>query len=102
MLPTFLVIGAMKGGTTALFKYLSGHPQVFMPECKETAFFVERFGWRRGLGWYEDLFVEAGDAIAVGEASPTYTCTPSLPGVARTCRDGASRRSPRVSRPPSD
>jgi hypothetical protein len=81
MLPTFLVIGSLKGGTTSLVQYLSTHPDVFMPENKETGFFVERLAWRCGLDWYEDLFADAGHATAIGEASPTYTLYPSLPGV---------------------
>jgi hypothetical protein len=34
MLPNFVVIGAMKAGTTSLHRYLREHPQVFMPEEK--------------------------------------------------------------------
>src|SRR5262249_49158088 len=37
-LPTFLVVGAMKGGTTALHTYLGSHPQVFMSDPKEPHF----------------------------------------------------------------
>src|SRR5262245_23410730 len=35
VLPTFLVIGAMKAGTTSLYDYLRAHPQVFMANPKE-------------------------------------------------------------------
>jgi hypothetical protein len=80
VLPTFLVIGAMKAGTTALFDYLSAHPDVFMPDIKETGFFVERFNWRKGLDWYESLFDGAAGALARGEASPAYALYPTLPG----------------------
>jgi hypothetical protein len=70
MLPTFLVIGAMKAGTTSLWGYLSEHPQVFMAPEKELNFFSGQ--WSRGLEWYESHFAGAGDAIAVGEISPSY------------------------------
>jgi len=80
-LPNFLIVGAQKAGTTSLYEYLRGHPQVFMPAPKELNFFVETFAWHRGLDWYASHFEEAGDAIAVGEASPTYSMYPSLPGV---------------------
>ena len=30
-LPNFVVIGAMKAGTTSLYQYLKGHDEVFMP-----------------------------------------------------------------------
>jgi Sulfotransferase family len=79
-LPNFVVIGAMKAGTTSLWEYLSDHPQVFMCLPKEPNFFLEKT-WERGRGWYESLFRDAGRAIAVGEASTSYARYPSHPGV---------------------
>jgi sulfotransferase family protein len=81
VLPNFLVIGAAKAGTTSLYHYLRAHPQVFMPQTKELNFFVENDGWARGMSWYERQFDAAGDAVAVGEASPNYTKYPLFPGV---------------------
>lgn len=81
MLPNFLVIGAMKAGTTSLHRYLRAHPQVFMPEEKELDFFVAERHWGRGRGWYEAQFTEAAGAVAVGEASPTYSMHPEFSGV---------------------
>jgi len=34
--PNFFVVGTFKGGTTSLHQYLSQHPDIFMPELKET------------------------------------------------------------------
>jgi len=81
VLPNFLVIGAMKAGTTSLHRYLRAHPQVFMPEDKELDFFVAERHWGRGRGWYETQFAEAAGAVAVGEASPTYSMHPEFSGV---------------------
>lgn len=81
MLPNFLVIGAMKAGTTSLHRYLRAHPQVFMPEEKELHFFVAERHWGRGQCWYEAQFSEAAGAVAVGEASPTYSMHPEFSGV---------------------
>jgi hypothetical protein len=81
MLPNFLVIGAMKAGTTSLHRYLRSHPQVFMPDEKELDFFVAEKRWDRGRSWYEAQFATAGEAIAVGEASPCYTMFPTFSGV---------------------
>lgn len=81
MLPTFLVIGAMKAGTTSLHAYLGAHPDVFMAEPKELDFFVEGKNWERGLDWYESRFAAAGDAPFRGEASTNYTKHPFFPGV---------------------
>ncbi|HEX9299288.1 MAG TPA: sulfotransferase [Actinomycetota bacterium] len=86
-LPDFIVVGAAKAGTTALYWYLADHPQVFMSRVKETNYFA--FGLdERGhllygdpelhhfpittLDAYERSFEGAGDARAVGEASPIY------------------------------
>jgi hypothetical protein len=81
MLPNFLVIGAMKAGTTSLYRYLRAHPQVFMPEAKELDFFVAERRWGRGRDWYEAQFAGAGGAVAVGEASPIYAMYPEFAGV---------------------
>lgn len=72
-LPNFLIIGAMKAGSTSLYNYLREHPHVFMTSYKEPEFFVAEKNWKRGVRWYEGLFVGAGDALAVGEASTSYT-----------------------------
>ena len=78
--PNFIVIGAMRAGTTALFEYLRAHPQVYVPDLKELNFFWER--WQRGIGWYESQFAAAKDEKAIGELSPEYTIYPSRRGVA--------------------
>ena len=87
MLPNFLVIGAAKAGTTALYWYLAEHPDVFMSPKKETNYFAYgRDGQGRllygdpeyhqfpiqTLAAYQQLFAGAGDALAIGEASPIY------------------------------
>ena len=77
MLPSFLLIGAMKSGTTTLYWYLREHPDVFMATPKEPNFFNDH--WHRGVGWYERLFAAAGAAQARGEASVRYTSYPDNP-----------------------
>jgi Sulfotransferase domain len=80
-LPTFIVIGAMKAGTTSLYQYLRHHEQVFMSRIKELDFFVAERNWPRGLEWYRRQFADAGDATARGEASTLYTKWPEFDGV---------------------
>lgn len=82
-LPTFIVIGAMKAGTSSLAHYLAHHPQVFMTSPKEPSFFDPDHNWGRGLEWYAKLFERAGSARALGEASTTYTRAPHVKGVPR-------------------
>jgi Sulfotransferase domain len=82
-LPNFVVIGAMKSGTTSLFHYLQVHPQAHLSPLKEVDFFVEEKNWRRGLDWYRGQFEGAGpDVRAIGEASTIYTKFPKYRGVA--------------------
>jgi hypothetical protein len=82
-LPNFLVIGAMKAGTTSLFHYLNAHPQVYLSPLKEVDFFAEGGNWRRGVDWYRKQFEGAPSAaVAVGEASTIYTRYPEHRGVA--------------------
>ena len=86
-LPNFLVIGAMKAGTTSLFHYLQAHPQVFMSPLKELDFFVAEANWTRGLGWYRKQFAGAGpDVTAIGEASTSYTKFPQYRGAPQRIR----------------
>lgn len=81
-LPTFLVIGAMKGGTTSLFHYLGAHPEVATPTYKAPEFFVEEANWHRGTDWYRRQFRSTGPGVlAVGEASNAYTKFPRYRGV---------------------
>lgn len=82
-LPTFLLIGGMKCGTTSLFHYLQAHPEIAMSPLKEVDFFVEEGNWRRGLDWYRRQFDVSGTGtLAVGEASTSYTKWPEYDGVA--------------------
>jgi hypothetical protein len=80
LLPTFVIIGAMKSGTSSLYKYLAAHPQIGMSAVKETDFFIAGRNNRRGLAWYESLFDKRG-ASQFGEASPNYTKRTHFPGV---------------------
>jgi len=81
-LPTFLVIGAMKAGTTSLYHYLRTHPEIFMPAVKEPMFFDPRHNWHRGVEWYAGLFAGARpEHVALGEASTSYTKFPAVEGV---------------------
>jgi hypothetical protein len=79
-LPTFLIIGAAKCGTTSLAAYLDAHPKVFMARPKELNFFSSH--WDRGLQWYEHKFFDAPHGVAIGEASPQYTQDPFFTPVA--------------------
>jgi hypothetical protein len=80
-LPTFLVIGAMKSGTTTVYRHLLRHPQVFVPKLKELDFFVGGPQWHAGVDWYRSQYEDSGDAVALGDVSPNYTKYPTIPHV---------------------
>jgi hypothetical protein len=80
--PEFLVVGHQKCGTTALDLMLKSHPQIFMPEVKESRFFApdmrSRFGAKEAQGHpltldgYLSLFDAASPDQRIGEVSPQY------------------------------
>lgn len=83
--PNFFIVGAPRAGTTSLYIYLKGHPDIYLPRVKEPHFFEEvdtdgevdttdvrqlkRF---RQEGNYLELFQSAGTEQVVGEASVGY------------------------------
>jgi hypothetical protein len=70
-LPDFLVIGAMKGGTTSLYRWLELSGLAALPTIKEPNFFTD--GWNRGLEWYSSLFAHLNSSLITGEASVGYS-----------------------------
>ena len=82
-LPTFIIIGAMKSGTSALHRYLREHPQVCTSTRKETNFFFRPKG--HDLAWYRSHFTKPADQY--GEASPNYTKRHMDDGVAQRMYD---------------
>jgi len=87
-LPTFIIIGAYKSGTTSLYHYLRQHPDIFMPSIKEPNFFahekkaeqLKQEGKERkiidNIDAYTNLFSPVANEKAIGEASPLYLGTP--------------------------
>lgn len=81
-LPDFLLLGAQKAGTTALYAYLRWHPGITGPAWKEVSYFDRHFA--RGETWYRGNFpvtaLRPGRSPLVGEASPSYLFHPLAPG----------------------
>ena len=81
VLPDFLIIGAMKSGTSSLFHYLTQHPELVPAFEKEIHYFDQdesSFGGRTGdLAWYRSHFpIKAmiPPRSLVYEATPKYLC----------------------------
>jgi len=107
--PTFIVIGAVKAGTTSLYHYLAQHPDIRMSQLNWPRFFhfdgsvpdfdalaakygptyrlesEERFRLMcppkvpRTIGDYESLWGPNPEERALGEISPTYLYDPAVP-----------------------
>jgi hypothetical protein len=99
-LPDFLIVGAMKSGTTSLHHILAHHESVFMPVGEvyffsvddveqHPEFFLETSnGWsshdyekcfERYLSWYGALFRDAHDGQLIGERSTSYMASKKAP-----------------------
>lgn len=72
-LPDFVVIGAVKAGTSSLHRFLNRHPSVRMSNPKELNFFIAERQWARGADWYASHFLSPTSGLMQGEASPQYT-----------------------------
>ncbi len=89
VLPDFLIIGAMKSGTTTLFRLLAQHEGVAEPAAKEVQYFNQPDNYARGEAWYRAHFpssmamkaksAELGYRAVTGEATPAM----SAPSYAR-------------------
>ncbi len=81
--PDFFIVGNPKSGTTALYEMLKRHPQIYMPELKETRYFSRDHPRTppstthpETLDQYLALFDAATPEQRVGEASPQYLRSP--------------------------
>lgn len=67
----FVVPGFSKCGTTTLCRLLGEHPEIFIPDSKEPAFFAHR--WQMGWDAYGRLFAPAAPHQLCGEGSTFYS-----------------------------
>jgi len=87
MLPTFILAGAPKCGTTSLWEYLQVHPDVCTCVMKEPKFFYGGIiniqepdspkpnlpgNYNKGLPWYQSLFRQCKTKNVIGEATGNY------------------------------
>jgi hypothetical protein len=85
MLPTFLIGGAQRCGTTSMYKTLTAHPQVLPAVLHKGAHYFDT-NFHRGLDWYRGHFPRngtarrvqraAGGPVITGESSPYYMFHP--------------------------
>lgn len=79
-LPDFIIICAMKSGTTSLYYYLSQHPRVIPPTKKEVHYFDHNY--HKGDIWYRSHFpikMTSSKRFITSESSSYYLFHPSVP-----------------------
>ena len=89
--PNLFIVGAPKSGTTSLYDYLTGHPDVFMSPVKEPIYFApdvlagfkHRFSFGDDQAEYLALYDAARDERYVGEASTRYLASAEAPRLIR-------------------
>lgn len=86
-LPDFIVIGAMKCGTSTLAAQLAAQDGVFMTTPKEPNFFSNDEIYENGVEWYKALFETAPEKTLKGEASTHYTKLPTYPDTLARMQD---------------
>ena len=88
--PDLFIIGASKCGTTSVWKWLQGHPQVFMAPRKEPRFFApdlmsgvagKNLRYPEDMDRYLALFEGARDEKRLGEGTPRYIYSREAPGL---------------------
>ncbi len=88
MRPDFLIIGAQRGGTTSLYRYLAAHPCVAPTLVSKGVHYFD-VGHDRSEGWYRGHFPPTAyrswrtaighGPLITGEASPYYLFHPLVP-----------------------
>lgn len=81
LVPSFLIVGAQKAGTSALFKMLAQHPKLVAPKVKELDFFTDPARVAEGPATYAKCFPVKplrGDGFSTFEASPAYMFEPVI------------------------
>lgn len=81
--PDFIIVGAAKAGTSALYRHLCQQPGVLPSARKEVHYFNLNF--TRRDAWYRSHFPlrmsqRSGAGTVTGEATPYYMFHPLVPG----------------------
>ena len=85
--PDFVIVGAPKCGSTAIYNTLRRNPDIFLPHIKEPHYFAFDYAHSRAVESpddYDCLFAEAGESQLRGEASVLYlSSADAIPAILR-------------------
>ena len=77
IMPDFLIVGAMKAGSTTLMDYLVSHPEVGIP-AEEINYFDKDSNYKKGEKWYSSWFKSFTSQNIIGEKTPAYCYDPKV------------------------
>lgn len=63
-----LIIGTQKAGTTSLYEYLKQHTDIYFPDIKEIAYFVDDASYKKGDAYYHSFFTKVGNEKIIASA----------------------------------
>ena len=89
-----IVIGAMKSGTTSLFKWLSTIHGISASRPKDTKFFLDESqggNYSNGLDWYSAQFLDNPETVWRMEASTHYSKYPDYRGVPKRISESLAK-----------
>lgn len=75
-----MIVGAQKAGTTALYEYLSQHPQIQPTKEKELHYFNCEARYKNGIEFYRSFFQPGVESKLAFDASPGYLHNDKAPG----------------------
>ena len=76
---TFLMVGCQRCGTTWVDAALREHPEIYLPQQKQSYFFDRNYD--RGMDWYLRNFEGVNtEHKAVGEVATGYSLPGAVPG----------------------
>lgn len=76
--PDFLIVGAMKAGTTTLSEYLHKNQEIAIPK-QEVHYFSNESNYTKGLQWYAKQFPINENTKIIGEKTPAYSLHSHVP-----------------------
>lgn len=80
LLPSFLIVGTQRGGTTSLFRALAGHPDTAPANFHKGVHYFD-VNYHRGPAWYRGHFPvrRPGNPVAAFESAGYYMHHPTAP-----------------------
>jgi len=75
--PTFMMVGCQRCGTTWTDAALRNHPEIYLPNQKQSYFFDRNYD--KGIEWYLGRFQDAKEGELVGEIATGYCLIDAVP-----------------------